>query len=348
MTDVAGFFVRGTRLDAFRGRFVASALAVRVGSLRATRLSLAGATGDRFELHERDDRTSLITIRDFTYRYPPVTEGEAPVTALEGINLDIAVGEFLGVTGTTASGKSTLCLALNGLVPHATGGVISGDVIVDGWNTKQVKVPRMATRIGLVFQDPESNLVGLSVEDEVAFGAENLGIPVAEIAERVDWALRVVGMSTERLRSANQLSGGQKQRVAIAAVLAMQPEVLVLDEPTAQLDPIGKFEVASAIATLRRTQGRQLTVVMVEQDAELLAQFADRIVVLDEGKIVDQGSPREVFGRVMELDARGVAVPQMAEVADRLNRMLGTSFDFLTSEEASSALLPLLRKSGDV
>ncbi len=297
--------------------------------------------------NEREETNSLITIRHFTYRYPPVTEGEDPVTALENISLDIAAGEFLGVTGTTASGKSTLCLALNGLVPHSTGGVISGDVVVDGWNTKRVKVPLMATRIGLVFQDPESNLVGLSVEDEVAFGPENLGIPAHEIAQRVDWALGLVGMSAERMRSANQLSGGQKQRVAIAAVLAMRPEVLVLDEPTAQLDPLGKFEVASAIAALRREQERRVTVVMVEQDAEMLAQFADRVVVLDAGRIVDTGTPREVFGRVEALEARGVAVPQIAEVADRLNRRLGTRFDFLTTDEAAHALAPLLQNSSD-
>ncbi len=297
--------------------------------------------------NEREEMNSLITIRNFTYRYPPVIEGEDPVTALENISLDIAAGEFLGVTGTTASGKSTLCLALNGLVPHSTGGVISGDIVVDGWNTKRVKVPLMATRIGLVFQDPESNLVGLSVEDEVAFGPENLGIPASEIAERVAWALGLVGMSAERMRSANQLSGGQKQRVAIAAVLAMRPEVLVLDEPTAQLDPLGKFEVASAIAALRREQERRVTVVMVEQDAEMLAQFADRVAVLDAGRIVDVGTPREVFGRVEALEARGVAVPQIAEVADRLNQRLGTRFDFLTTDEAAQALAPLLQNSSD-
>ena len=290
-----------------------------------------------------DEARSLISISDFVYRYAPVAEGEAPVTALDGISLEIAVGEFLGVTGTTGSGKSTLCLALNGLVPHATGGSIGGDVLIGDWNTKRVKVPQLATRVGLVFQDPESNLVGLSVEDEIAFGPENLGVPPAEIAERIDWALALVGMSGERERSANQLSGGQKQRVAIAAVLAMRPEVLVLDEPTAQLDPVGKYEVASAIETLRRELGSRLTVVMVEQDAELLAQFADRVVVLDAGQIVMQGAPNEVFARVAELRRLGVAVPQLAEVAVRLNSELGTRFDFLTHDEALRALRPHLR-----
>ena len=294
-----------------------------------------------------DEPRSLISIRDFVYRYAPVIEGEAPVTALDGISLEIAAGEFLGITGTTGSGKSTLCLAFNGLVPQATGGSIGGDVLIGDWNTKRVKVPELATRVGLVFQDPESNLVGLSVEDEVAFGPENLGVPPTEIAERIDWALALVGMSGERERSANQLSGGQKQRVAIAAVLAMRPEVLVLDEPTAQLDPLGKVEVAAAIEALRRELGARLTVVMVEQDAELLAQFADRVIVLDAGEVVMQGSPREVFGRVDELERLGVAVPQLAEVAQRLNRELGTDFDFLTHDEALRALRSLLRSALD-
>jgi energy-coupling factor transporter ATP-binding protein EcfA2 len=294
-----------------------------------------------------EDVRSLIQIRDFVFRYAPVTEGESPVTALDGINLEIAAGEFLGVTGTTGSGKSTLCLALNGLVPHSTGGSIGGDVLIGDWNTKRVKVPQLATRVGLVFQDPESNLVGLSVQDEIAFGPENLGVPPAEIAERIDAALALVGMTGERQRSTSQLSGGQKQRVAIAAVLAMRPEVLVLDEPTAQLDPLGKYEVAAAIAALRRDRGTRLTVVMVEQDAELLAQFADRVVVLDGGQIVDQGSPREVFGRVAELDAWGVAVPQLSEVAHRLNARLGTGFDFLMHDEALQALRPLLQSVVD-
>jgi energy-coupling factor transporter ATP-binding protein EcfA2 len=298
-------------------------------------------------VNSNDESRSLISIRDFVYRYAPVTEGAAPVTALDGISLEIPAGEFLGITGTTSSGKSTLCLTLNGLVPHATGGSIGGDVLIGDWNTKRVKVPELATRVGLVFQDPESNLVGLSVEDEIAFGPENLGVPPSEIAERIAWALALVGMTNERQRSANQLSGGQKQRVAIAAVLAMRPEVLVLDEPTAQLDPLGKVEVASAIEALRRELGARLTVVMVEQDAELLAQFADRVVVLDAGRIVLQGTPHAIFARVAELERLGVSVPQLAEVAQRLNAELGTGFDFLTHDEALRALRPHLQSALD-
>ena len=281
---------------------------------------------------------TLIEIRDFTYRYPPAEPGGAPVTALDGITLDIAAGECLGVTGTAGSGKSTLCLALNGLVPHATGGTVRGEVRVGGWSTKEVPVPRLATRVGMVFQDPESNLVGLTVEDEVAFGPENLGVPREEIAARVAWALEAVGMAGARRRPAAQLSGGQKQRVAIAAVLAMRPQVLVLDEPTAQLDPTGKEEVAAAIAALRRERGADLTVVLVEQDAELLARLADRVVVLDAGRIVLSGPTREVFTQVDHLAGVGVFAPQVAEVTARLSAALGTDLAALTPEEAAPAL----------
>lgn len=292
------------------------------------------------------DGPYIIEIRDFTYRYPPAEPGGAPVTALDGITLDIAAGECLGVTGTAGSGKSTLCLALNGLVPHATGGTVRGEVRVGGWSTKELPVPRLATRVGMVFQDPESNLVGLTVEDEVAFGPENLGVPREEIAARVAWALEAVGMASARRRPAAQLSGGQKQRVAIAAVLAMRPQVLVLDEPTAQLDPTGKEEVAAAIAALRRERGADLTVVLVEQDAELLARLADRVVVLDAGRIVLSGTTREIFTRVDHLAALGVFAPQVAEVTARLSAALGADLAALTPEEAAPALRARLRKPG--
>lgn len=289
----------------------------------------------------------IIQFRDFGYRYPPVQEGGELVTALDGVTLDVAPGEFLGVVGTSGSGKSTLCLALNGLVPHETGGVVRGDLIVGGWNTKEVPVSRLATRVGLVFQDPESNLVGLTVEDEIAFGPENLGVPPAEIAERVEWALATVGMRDARTRSSAHLSGGQKQRVAIAAVLAMMPEVLVLDEPTAQLDPVGKDEVMAAIAALREAQGERLTVVMVEQDTELLAQLADRVIVLDAGRVVLEGPPRRLFYQIEDLATVGVFAPQVTEIATRVNRAQGTHMTPLTPDEAAPALASLLRGGDD-
>ncbi|MCM8749229.1 energy-coupling factor transporter ATPase [Thermomicrobiaceae bacterium CFH 74404] len=286
-----------------------------------------------------------IRFERFTFRYPPVA-GAAPVTALEEISLEVAAGEFLGITGSTGSGKSTLCLAIAGLVPQETGGIVGGSVVVTGWDTRYTPVPQLATRVGVVFQDPESNLVGLSVEDEVAFGPENLGIPPAEIARRVDWALEVVGLSHERNRLSAHLSGGQKQRLAIAAVLAMQPQILVLDEPTAQLDPVGKEEVIAAVERLRQELGRRLTIVLVESDTELLSRFADRIVVLHAGRVALEGSPRAVFSRTQELAALGIRIPPLAELAARLNRALGAELSFLSQTEAEAALARLLEQTG--
>jgi energy-coupling factor transporter ATP-binding protein EcfA2 len=290
--------------------------------------------------------TDLIEFRDFVYRYPALVEGDDMVTALDGVTFSVPAGSVLGVTGTTGSGKSSLALAMNGLIPHSTGGSLRGDVFIGGVNTKQSSVPELSSRIGLVFQDPESNLVGLNVEDEVAFGPENLGVPPREIEERVEWALGAVGMREFRDRASSHLSGGQKQRVALAAVLAMQPEVLVLDEPTAQLDPVGRSEVVDAIRALRERQGATLTVVMIEQDADLLLSFADQVLVLDAGKIAMRGTPREVFSRVEELMKLGVSVPAIAELCHALHEDLGVDLSCLTRHEAAPALTALLDGTG--
>jgi energy-coupling factor transporter ATP-binding protein EcfA2 len=284
----------------------------------------------------------LIEFDDFVFRYPALVDGGDLVTALDGIDLSVTAGEVLGVTGTGSSGKSSLALAINGLIPHATGGSLRGNVYIGGVNTKETTVPQLASRVGLVFQDPESNLVGLNVEDEIAFGPENLGIPPDEIHRRIDWALEAVGMEAYRDRASSQLSGGQKQRVALAAALAMQPEILVLDEPTAQLDPIGKTEVVDAIHELRQRRGKELTVVMIEQDADLLLRFADRIIVLDQGRIELEGTPDRVFGRLPDLIELGVTVPQIAEVCHALGQRLEISLTCLSTEDALRQLQPLL------
>lgn len=290
-----------------------------------------------------------VRVENLHYRYPvfdPSKEDEADAPyALAGVDLSIAAGEFLGITGTTSSGKSTLCLALNGLVPQQTSGSIRGDVWIGDWNTKRVPVPELATRVGVVFQDPEANFVGLTVEDEVAFGCENLGIDPAEIGERVSWTLDLVGMSAFRERSVALLSGGQKQRVGIAAVLAMLPRVLVLDEPTAELDPVGKHEVTTVIDELRSRE-RDMTVVMVENEPESLVGFADRIAVMDAGRIVALGNPRSVYRETAGLLGRGVPVPQVSEVAARLNAGENGQRAFLTIEEASAALACDLKGRG--
>ncbi len=242
------------------------------------------------------------------------------------MNLEIGRGEFVALLGRVGAGKTTLCMALNGLVPHATGGIFRGDVTVLGRNTKQHPVADLARSVGLVFQDPEIQLTQMRVEDEIAFGPENLGVPSDEIEARVTWALNAVGLDGYRDRSPLRLSGGEKQRVAIAAMLAMRPQVLVLDEPTANLDPAGKAELFNLLARLARE--RQITILLASQELERVARYADRVLVLQDGRIGLDGPPAEVFSQVARLQEWGVGVPQLAELADLLARQTGKPYRF--------------------
>ena len=287
--------------------------------------------------HKESIPPGLVEVEDLTYRYPPHA-GAEPVRALDRVSFRVEPGQMLGVLGTGGSGKSTLCLAMNGIVPQRTGGTIGGRVLVGGWDTRRQPVAELATRVALVFQEPEANFVGLAVEDEVAFGPENLGLPRPEIAARLAWALDRVGMAEYRKATPARLSGGQKQRVAIAAALAMRPAVLVLDEPTAALDPVGAAEVLAALAALKATG--DTTIVLVSQDADVLAASADRLLVLDAGRVVVAGPPHEVFAgdRLRELDQLGLMIPTMPAVAAGVNDRLDTTFGFLTPAEAAAAL----------
>lgn len=284
---------------------------------------------------------SVIRIEGLRYSYPPPLPGREPVEVLRGIDLLVQRGEFLSLMGPTGVGKSTLCLTLNGLVPQATGGVISGRVEVLGRNTRAVPVAELAARVGIVYQDPESQLFTTTVETEVAFGPENLAVPPAEIAERVAWALGAVGMAAYRHRAPWQLSGGQKQRVAIAAALAMLPEVLILDEPTSGLDPVGQAEVFGVIEDLCRQ--RRMTIVMVSQDAERVAEFSDRVAIMAAGRILCEGPPQRVFEQLNVLARAGLAAPQVSQVAATLNRRDGCERRFVRLAEAESALRRELR-----
>jgi energy-coupling factor transporter ATP-binding protein EcfA2 len=279
-----------------------------------------------------------ILVEDLRYAYPPLEEGGAATPVLHGVNLRATRGEVLGILGPTGSGKSTLCLALAGIVPHSTGGEFGGSVRVAGLDTKHEPVRTIAQKAGLVFQDAESQLFNMTVEDEVAFGPESLGLPRETIAERVEWALRVVRMEAYRERSPFHLSGGQKQRVALAAILAMRPEILVLDEPTAELDPLGKAEVFEVLAELKRAHA--MTMVIVEQDVEHLARLADRLAVLAEGRIVLEGAPREIFAQPARLRALGLDVPQLSALAELFRERQGKPYDFFTVDEARGVLTP--------
>ena len=278
----------------------------------------------------------IVSVRGLGFAYPPLEAGAEAQWVLERIDLDVRRGEFLSVMGPAGAGKTTLCLALAGIVPQTTGGLVRGEVRVDGLDTKTEPVASLAGRVGLVFQDPETALFNMNVEAEIAFGLENKGVAPEEMAERIDWAARAVGIEALLDRSPFELSGGQKQRVAIAAVLAMRPEVLVLDEPTTSLDPRGKQEVFRAVRELRRQRG--MTIVMAEQDAERIAEFSDRVAVIAGGKVQRTGTPSELFARGDELAGLGLRVPQVTEVAQTLNRRHGTAHHFTRLGEACRSL----------
>jgi len=289
-----------------------------------------------------------IEIRGLCYTYPPLTQGAASAPVLKGIDLSVGRGEFLSIMGPTGVGKSTLCMALNGLVPQATGGDISGSVSVLGRDPRRTPVADLAAHVGIVYQDADSQLFSATVEDEVTFGPENLGVPTQEIAERLEWALEAVGMAEYRRRPPTQLSGGQKQRVAIAASLVMLPEVLILDEPTASLDPVGKSEVFGVIGQLCRE--RSMTIVMVSHDAERVAEFSDRVAVIVDGRIARCDPPVDVFYDADLLDRAGLAPPQVCELASQLNTWSGRRDRYTLLVEAAQTLSAWARRdaSGDV
>jgi energy-coupling factor transport system ATP-binding protein len=254
-------------------------------------------------------------------------EAGRQVLALKGVDITITKGEFVVILGHNGSGKSTLAKHLNCLLLPS-----SGAVYVKGMNTSEEKhVWDIRQTVGMVFQNPDNQLVATVVEEDVAFGPENLGIKPDEIRNRVDNSLKSVGMYQFRQHAPHLLSGGQKQRVAIAGVLAMEPECIVLDEPTAMLDPVGRKEVISTIKKLNREKG--ITVVHITHFMDEAVE-ADRIIVMEAGHVVMDGSPADVFSRVEELKAIGLDVPQVTELAYSLRKEgLDIEGNILTIEE---------------
>lgn len=273
----------------------------------------------------------MIVVADLVHQY---RTPQGITEALRGVSLTIEQGEFVAIIGHNGSGKSTLAKHLNALLlPHA------GSVTVDGLDTsKKENLWEIRQRVGMVFQNPDNQLIATTVEEDVAFGPENLGIEPAKIRERVDEALASVGMSQFKTRAPHLLSGGQKQRVAIAGVVAMRPNILVLDEPTAMLDPIGRKEVMDTVARLNKEEG--LTVVHITHFMEE-AVFAGRVVVMEDGQIVMTGKPREIFAQVEKLKSLRLDVPTMTELRDALAREnLVLPSGILTVEEMAVALCP--------
>lgn len=285
--------------------------------------------------------TGAILTEGLRFAYPALAAAAAAPWVIDHLDLSIQRGEWVAVMGANDAGKTTLCLLLAGLAPHLTGGHMEGRILVAGRDTRDHPPPALVDTVGMLFQEPEAQLFNATVEAEVAWGLENLGLPVEEIRSRIDHVLATFHLGHARHRPPGRLSGGEKKRLALASVLAMRPDILILDEPMGGLDPIGRQGLLTALSQLR--QHGSATIVMTESDAEAVAAFADRLLVLHRppsggGRIVLEGTPRVLFQQVDRLAALGVAVPQLSQVAATLNRRLGTSLDFLTTEEAREAL----------
>ena len=256
--------------------------------------------------------------------------------AIDGVDLEIEEGSFTAILGHNGSGKSTLAKHINGLLLPTEGTVWVGEI-----DTKEEdRIWDVRKTAGMVFQNPDNQIIGNIVEEDVGFGPENIGVPTDEIWKRVDESLKAVGMTAYRKQSPNKLSGGQKQRVAIAGVMAMRPRCIILDEPTAMLDPNGRKEVIRTIRQLNQAEG--ITVLLITHYMEE-ALDADRIIVMDDGKIVMDGKPKEIFSRVRELKTYGLDVPQATELAFELKEAgMPLSDGILSREELVKELLPLL------
>ncbi len=280
----------------------------------------------------RSKMSEIIKVENLVFQY----DDEKNKNAVDHVSFTIERGEFVVIIGHNGSGKSTLAKHFNGiLLPSA------GDVYIDNMNTKDDSVLwNIRQKAGMVFQNPDNQIVATIVEDDVAFGPENLGLHKDEIRRRVDEALLLVRMSEFAKRQPYNLSGGQKQRVAIAGIIAMSPDCIIFDEPTAMLDPRGRKEVVDTIVRLNKEEGKTIVHITHFMDEAI---NADRVIVMEEGKIVMQGKPREIFAQVEELKRLGLDVPQMTELAHEL-RLSGIelSEDILTVEEMVESLCPLI------
>lgn len=278
--------------------------------------------------------SNIIEIKNLYFSYPS-DEGSEPADVLKGVDLTIKEGEFTAILGHNGSGKSTLAKHINGiLVPT------SGTVTVDGINTAdEEKIYDLRCRAGMVFQNPDNQIVSSVVEEDVAFALENLGVPYEEMRRRVDEALKDVNMYDYRLHSPAQLSGGQKQRVAIAGIIAMKPKCIILDEPTAMLDPQGRREVMAVIKRMNRDHG--ITIVLITHYMDEAAQCG-RVVVMDKGRVILDDTPRAVFSQVDKVKAIGLDVPQVTELAWELKKAgFDMPEDIITEEECVSGIMNL-------
>ena len=277
----------------------------------------------------------IIHINKVTYEYIRRDEEnnvEGITTAVDGVSLAVEPGEFIAILGHNGSGKSTLAKHINAILYPS-----EGSVVVDGMDTKdEDALLKIRQTAGMVFQNPDNQIIGQIVEEDVGFGPENMGVPTKEIWERVEESLKAVGMYEYRGYSPNKLSGGQKQRVSIASVIAMHPKCIILDEPTAMLDPMGRREVIRAVRALNDVE--KITMILITHYMEEVI-YADRVFVMDKGKVAMSGTPKEIFSRVSELRELRLDVPQVTELAYELKRAgVPLPDGILTREELTEAL----------
>ncbi len=275
-------------------------------------------------------------MRDLSFTYAGTSK-----PAITDVNLQIDAGEFIVLTGPSGCGKTTLCRCFNGLVPNFYSGILQGKAEVSGLDIREHSTSNLAKIVGFVFQNPDNQLFSLSVERDVAFGPENLGLPREETRKRVEWALASTGTENLREFPPYELSGGQQQRVAIASVLAMKPQVMVLDEPTSFLDPKSSEQIVEVVAKLHKEA--EMTVIMIEHRLDLVSRFADRVIVMDEGRIVLDGPPNLVYGEQAHLI--GIGLPKVTLLFDLLKQDgVDLRCSPFTLEEASREMRRVLRQ----
>lgn len=255
---------------------------------------------------------SIIQVQELKYRYPDTER-----LALDNVSFEIEQGEFIGIVGRNKSGKSTLCYALAGLAPHFFGGGYGGKVVVNGLEIRASEIEEITSDVGLVFENPFSQMTGskFTVFEEIAFGLENKGIDRTEMVQRIEESLFLLDIEEIKNKNPFSLSGGQMQRVAIASVIAMKPTVLILDEPTSQLDPQGSEDVFRVVENLAK---EGITIVMAEHKIEKVAQYSDRVLLLDDGKLVDINTPEHIFSRD-DLETHGILAPAATRIAQSLD-----------------------------
>ncbi len=252
----------------------------------------------------------IVEVRDLRYSYP-----NAKIPALKGLDLTIEKGEFVLLTGPSGCGKTTFCRCLNGLIPHFYNGDLEGEITVAGLSITENPTHKLAQHVGLIFQNPDNQIFALTVEKDVAFGLENLGVEKGKMVEGINWALDTVDISHLRDRATHELSGGQKQRLAIASILAMRPEILILDEPTSFLDPLGAERIFRVLDSLNKEH--RITIILIEHRLDLASQHADRVVIFSDGRVVNNGPPEDVFS-LEETRLEGVGIPKIIQLYKRL------------------------------